>query len=69
MPESPLVSIVIPHHLGQEILRKCLKSTWETDYPRKEVFVVDNDSQDGSVESAIGLYPDTQVVRSRRRFW
>lgn len=65
MPESPLVSIVIPHHSGQETLRKCLKSAWETDYPRKEIFVVDNNSQDGSVESAIDLYPDTRVVRSR----
>ncbi|MCG8608259.1 glycosyltransferase family 2 protein [bacterium] len=66
MSEHPLVSIIIPHHRGKEILESCLRSIEETDYPSKEVLVIDNNSRDGSIEHALQLFPNTQVVRSKQ---
>lgn len=46
-PEStPLISIIIPTRNGQDILRQCLDSLMQTNYPHYEVIVVDNGSDD-----------------------
>ena len=49
MSENPLVSVIIPHYNGIELLRDCLASLSETSYPNFEIVVVDNASADESV--------------------
>ena len=49
MSENPLVSVIIPHYNGIELLRDCLTSLSETSYPNFEIVVVDNASTDESV--------------------
>jgi len=45
----PLVSVVIPHYAGTEILSECLTSLNNCSYPNLEIIVVDNASPDDSV--------------------
>ncbi|EHP71261.1 putative glycosyltransferase [Metallosphaera yellowstonensis MK1] len=44
-----LIPIVIINYNGAELLRRYLDSVLETDYPEKEVIVIDNGSKDESV--------------------
>jgi len=50
--DEPLVSIVILNYNGGGVLDECLKSILSTDYPNFEVILVDNASNDHSVEIA-----------------
>lgn len=60
----PIVSVIIPHVAGTDILIDCLaalaRSTGDVDH---EVILVDNASQDGSVEAALAAHPRLIVVR------
>ncbi len=60
----PLVSIVIPHFNGEEILERCLTSLASTAYANKEIIVVDNGSRDGSAEAAARRHPEICVIRN-----
>ena len=56
LPEWPPVSIVVPTRNGREHLERLLAGLEErTDYPRLELIVVDNDSDDGSLQLLEGL--------------
>src|SRR5512145_1834937 len=57
-----LVSIIIPHWRGKEILLRCLRSLREHTSPPHEIIVVDNDSDDGSVIAAQQSCPGFRVV-------
>lgn len=46
----PLVSVVILNWNGKQYLSECLNAVLKQNYPHIEVIVVDNGSQDGSVE-------------------
>lgn len=61
---TPLVSIIIPHHAGKEILRNCLESiaTHKGEHPI-ETILVDNGSSDGSVDYALEQFPEVHVMR------
>jgi hypothetical protein len=64
MPAEPLVSIVIPHQAGGEILLNCLASiARDGSYSNYEIWVVDNGSSDGSVEIARQRFPGIHVLR------
>ena len=45
----PLVSIIIPHWNGIDIITECLESLQKTTYPNLEIIVVDNNSSDNSI--------------------
>ena len=47
---KPWVSIVILNYNGGSYIEKCIESVLESDYPSFEVIVVDNASDDGSME-------------------
>lgn len=47
---SPLVSIIIVHYNGIEMLVTCLKSVFKSNYNTFEVILVDNGSTDDSLE-------------------
>lgn len=48
----PNVFVIILNFNGKETLSDCLQSVFQSNYPRFEVAVVDNDSKDGSFEQA-----------------
>jgi hypothetical protein len=59
---QPCISIVIPNWNGKEMLKICLASLARQTYQSFFVTVVDNGSEDGSVEWIQGNYPDVQVL-------
>ncbi|MBS0267325.1 MAG: glycosyltransferase, partial [Planctomycetes bacterium] len=46
LPRRPLVSIVIPNRDQVEMLQRCLRSLWLTDYEHLEIVIVENGSRD-----------------------
>jgi GT2 family glycosyltransferase len=58
-----LVSIIILNYNGGFLLRNCLLSVLETDYPLFEVIVVDNASTDGSLELALGPTESRKMLK------
>lgn len=59
---SPLFSVVIPNWNGAHHLPTCLNALRAQTYPRIEVIVADNASQDGSRELLAEKYPDVHLV-------
>ena len=49
----PIVSVVIPHYGGYDILSECLISLKNSTYPNLEIIVVDNNSYDGNIHNFI----------------
>ena len=47
---SPLVSVIIPHYGGQSILQECISSLQNCNYKNIEIIVVDNNSNDNSID-------------------
>ena len=45
----PLVSIIIPHWNGIDVITECLESLKKATYPNLEIIVVDNNSSDDSI--------------------
>ena len=64
-PVQPVVSVIIPHFNGIEILDACLTSLYTDPYPALEIVVVDNGSSDGSPDFVAQKYPSVQLVRNR----
>ena len=67
MPEglpSPLISIIIPHHGGEQILRECLDSIFNSTYSNIEVIVLDNDSPDDSINIIQADFSDIIIIKS-----
>ena len=64
-PETPVVSIIIPHYLG-DILSDCLKSVYDyTESVTFEVIVADDQPHDdGSIGRALETWPDIRVVKT-----
>ena len=48
--KSPLISIMIPHHGGKQILQECLDSLKSSNYSNLEILVLDNNSPDDSIK-------------------
>ena len=62
---QPLVSVLIPHFGGREILQECLKSLINSVYLNLEIIVVDNASPDNSTHSFQEKYPDIKLIHSK----
>jgi GT2 family glycosyltransferase len=61
---APLVSVVIVNTNELHYLERCLPSVHRSTYPNFEVLIVDNQSQDGSVEYVREHFPDMRVIHS-----
>jgi GT2 family glycosyltransferase len=59
-----LVSIIIPHFNGKEILTKCLNSILENPFDKFEIIVVDNGSTDGSQEIIKKNFPQVTLLQN-----
>ncbi len=67
----PLVSIIIPTRNGLDLLRRCIDSLGKTDYPKIEVLIVDNQSDDQDTIaylSQMGRKPNFRVLPFNRPF-
>lgn len=62
---QPLVSVVIPHWNGIEILTECLESLQQSSYPKIEIIVADNASTDGSPEWVKANHPQVKLIQSK----
>ena len=61
--EKGLVSVVIPNWNGKKFLQGCLDSLLKSSWAQVEVILVDNGSQDGSIEFLEQNYPNVQLVK------
>ena len=66
--DNVLVSIVIPHWNGIEILSECLASLTQTSYHPYEIIVVDNCSKDGSQRWIKNTYPNITLIENSKNY-
>jgi GT2 family glycosyltransferase len=66
MPE--LVSVIIPSYNRRWVLCDCIESVLAQDYRPIEIIVVDDSSQDGTVEHLLSNYRDLVVIGSEHRY-
>ena len=62
----PLISVVVPNYNGAGYLEKCLRSLQAQSGGNMEIVVVDNASQDASVEIAQKIAPGAILLRESR---
>ncbi|MBX7245152.1 MAG: glycosyltransferase family 2 protein [Candidatus Sumerlaeaceae bacterium] len=60
--EVPSVSIVVLTLNGSDVIRDCLRSTFQNDYPDFEVIVVNNGSTDSVEEIVATEFPEVRIV-------
>ena len=63
-----LVSIIIPHYNGVDILSECLTSLRLVSYKNIEIIVVDNGSTDQSVQHIKRHFPHVRVIENKSNF-
>ena len=63
---NPLLSIVIPHHGGFNILDECLTSLERSTFNDYEIIIIDNNSQDDSIIKVKDKFPYINVLTSKK---
>lgn len=58
---EPLVSVVIVTHNGENFIRTCLNSLREQSWPRQEIIVVDNASEDRTLSIIKEEFPEVRL--------
>ncbi len=61
---QPTIFIVVLNYNGQDTILDCLSSVYQSDYPKFEVVVVDNDSKDGSFEMAKKQFSRAHFIKN-----
>jgi len=66
MKKLPFVSIITVNYNGKRFLKDCFDSLYNLNYPQErfEIFMVDNGSNDGSLEFVKEKYPQIEVVQN-----
>lgn len=66
MPQHLMVSIIIVNYNGRHLLEECLTAIFGINYPKNlyEVIVVDNNSQDDSVDYIRNHFPKVKLIES-----
>jgi GT2 family glycosyltransferase len=59
------VSALILNYNGKKFINGCLKSVFSQDYPGLEVYLVDNASNDGSLELAKERFPQVRILANQ----
>lgn len=60
---EPTVGILILNHNGQKWLPPLLDSLRQSTYGNKRIYLVDNGSEDGSVQTILDFYPEVGIIR------
>lgn len=63
--ETELVSVIVVNWNGEEHLEDCFNSLLKQTYPKLELILVDNDSEDGSLEYMRSHYPMVGIIQNR----
>jgi GT2 family glycosyltransferase len=63
MNTKPLVSIIIVNYNGRNLLENCFKSLEKVIYSNFEIILVDNNSDDDSIQYIKENYPETMVIK------
>jgi hypothetical protein len=61
---QPLVSVVIVTYNSSKFIVPCIQSVLNSDYPRVETIVVDNDSQDGTADIIHEQFETVVLIKS-----
>lgn len=56
------VGVILVNYRGADDTCECIESLRGSDYPSLEVYVVDNDSGDGSCEEIESRYPESKII-------
>jgi GT2 family glycosyltransferase len=62
------VSIIVLNYNGKSTILECLTSLQQLHYPNYEVIVVDNGSEDGSVQVVQQQFPDITILQNSENF-
>ena len=65
---QPLVSIIIVNFSGKILLENCLKSLKNITYKNYEIILVDNNSNDDSVEFVRNNYPEITIIELPKNY-
>ena len=65
---SPKVAILVLNWNGSKVLDACLKSLSEINYKNQRVIVVDNGSTDSSIDNAIKINNDIEILRLGKNY-
>jgi len=60
-----LISVIVVNWNGKQHLEDCFSSLLEQDYPSLEIIMVDNASNDGSVEFIKNKFPAVKVIQNQ----
>jgi len=66
--ENNLVSIIIINYNGKHHLEKCLKSLMQIDYKNYEIILVDNNSNDDSINFVKKFYPSVNIIQLEKNY-
>jgi GT2 family glycosyltransferase len=66
MSERPRIAIILLNYNGRSLLEKYLSSIESLEYSKYEIFLVDNNSDDSSVEYVRDHHPDVTIVESQK---
>jgi len=66
MINQPKISIIIVNYNGQSFLADCLESVFRSDYPNFEVILVDNCSNDESINIVKNKFNDIKIIINKK---
>lgn len=66
MTDTPLASVIVLTLNGSDVIRPCLDSLLQSDYPAFEVLVVNNGSTDATAEIVARDYPRVRLINNPR---
>ena len=67
-PSEMKASVIIPNWNGKHLLKDCLESLKNQSYKDFEIILVDNGSEDGSVEYVKDNFPKVKIVELKKNF-
>lgn len=68
MKKNPLVSIIIVNYNGQKLLENCFESLSKVTYPNFETILVDNNSEDNSIQYVKENFPETLIIKLEKNY-
>ena len=60
------VSLVVTSYNRKDLIKKCLNSLLNLDYPNKEILIVDSCSKDGTLEMLGKEYPQIRILTTEK---
>jgi len=63
LENKPIVSIIIVNYNGRSYLQKCLESIMKNTYKKYEIILVDNNSNDDSIEFVKETFPTVKIIK------